>query len=109
MAGNKITIVEPESGAILVTTSLPGRPRWAVYDPTADRLPDAIWFNEAADHVYVAIGDPGLLKVFDPQELAVIQTIEPGLGTQTTAFDSGRQKLFAFRPTTCSALAYSID
>ena len=71
--------------------------------------PDAIWFNPAKDHVYVAIGDPGLLQVVDTKEMAVLQTIETGAGTQTTAFDAKRQDLFIFRPSTCSVLAYAVN
>ena len=71
--------------------------------------PDAIWFNPANDEVYVAIGDPGLVRVVDTKELAVIQTIETGPGAQTTAFDAERQELFVFRPSTCSAVAYAVN
>lgn len=179
VAGNRISIVEPERGEILVTASLPGRPRWAVYDSPSDRYlvnvqmpavvavidpesgsllsswpvassgphgldidrrvrrafvacdagrlvcldlnceqetasveiaggPDAIWFNEATDQVYVAIGEPGLIQVVDAKKMAVIQTFETGFGTRTTAFDTRRQELFVFRPSTCSALAYNV-
>ena len=71
--------------------------------------PDAIWFNPVAGHVYLAIGDPGVVQVVDAGDMAVVETVETGPGAHTLALDVTRQQLYVFRPSTCSALAYSVS
>lgn len=70
--------------------------------------PDAIWFNPVAGEVYVAIGNPGVVQVVSADGLTVTETVETGPGSHTLAFDDLRQELYVFRPSTCSALAYTI-
>jgi hypothetical protein len=45
--------------------------------------PDVIFFNSARHHLYVAIGDPGLVEVFDTDSLDRLQSVatEPGAHT----------------------------
>ncbi len=74
-----------------------------------DGAPDAVWFDAATQSVFVAVGDPGLLHVIDARTLRVEETIETGLGAQTTALDSARQQLFVFRPLSCDFAAYDIS
>ena len=71
--------------------------------------PDAIWFNPLCGHVYLAIGDPGVVQVVDALEMSVIETVETGLGAHTLALDPRRQQLYVFRPSTCSVLAYTVS
>lgn len=68
--------------------------------------PDAIWFNPAAGEIYVAIGKPGVIQVVGTKAMTVTETIETGPGAHTLAFDTRRQHLYVFRPTTSSVLAY---
>ncbi len=71
--------------------------------------PDAIWFNPLCGHVYLAIGNPGVVQVVDAIEMRVIETVETGPGAHTLAFDAKRQRLYVFRPSTCSVLAYAVS
>jgi YVTN family beta-propeller protein len=180
VADDRVSIVDPIGGETLASTSLPGRPRWAVYDVILDRYlvnvrmpavlavigattgqlsaafpvssagphgldldrrasrafvacddrmvvamdsasgaelgcveiggaPDAVWYNDATESVFVAVGDPGLLHVINSRTLRVEETIKTGLGTHTTALDARRQQLFLFRPSTCDVAAYDIS
>jgi DNA-binding beta-propeller fold protein YncE len=94
--GSEVVVIDTRSGAERGRVEIGG-------------APDAIWFNDATQELFVAIGDPGLLQVVDTQTLAVEETVHVGLGTQTTALDSVRQQLYVFRPSTCDVAAYQID
>jgi YVTN family beta-propeller protein len=94
--GRRLIVIDSASGAELGHVDIQGSP-------------DAIWFNDATQSVFVAIGDPGLLHVINSRTLLVEETIETGLGTQTTALDTARQHLFVFRPLTCDVAAYDIQ
>jgi YVTN family beta-propeller protein len=71
--------------------------------------PDAIWFNPVTNHVYLAIGQPGVVQVVDARGLAVIETVETGPGAHTLALDVKRQQLYVFRPSTCTVLAFAVS
>ena len=47
-----------------------------------------IFFNSALRRLYVAIGDPGLLEVFDTGSLHRTERIETEAGAHTIAFDA---------------------
>ena len=69
--------------------------------------PDAIWYNPDRSHLYVAIGQPGVVAVLDTREMAVVQEIATEPGAHTTAFDRARQRLYVFLPRTCVAAVYA--
>jgi DNA-binding beta-propeller fold protein YncE len=69
-------------------------------------VPDVIFFNASLRHLYVAIGDPGVLEVFDTDSLQRIQTISTEAGAHTIAFDPSRNKVYAFLPRTHRAAVY---
>jgi DNA-binding beta-propeller fold protein YncE len=68
--------------------------------------PDAIWFSAAADCLYVAIGDPGVVDVVDGTTLSVVQEVATEKGAHTSAFDGQRHRLFVFVPRSCQATAF---
>jgi DNA-binding beta-propeller fold protein YncE len=68
--------------------------------------PDVIFFNQRLRHLYVAIGDPGVVDVFDTDRLTRIETIQTEPGAHTIGFDAERNKIFAFLPKTHRAAAY---
>lgn len=70
--------------------------------------PDAIWCNPARHHLYVAIGDPGVIQVVDAAAMRVVQTVMTEPGAHTTAFDPQRQLLYVFLPATCQAGIYLV-
>ncbi len=69
-------------------------------------VPDVVFFNAALEHLYVAIGDPGVIEVFDAETMARIETVSTETGAHTLAFDAERNKVYAFLPQTHRAAVY---
>ena len=68
--------------------------------------PDVIFFSQRLRHLYVAIGDPGVVDVFETDRLTRIETIQTELGAHTIGFDAERNKIFAFLPKTHRVAAF---
>ena len=66
-----------------------------------------IFFNRALRHLYVAIGDPGVVDVFDTDEMMRLETIHTEPGAHTLGFDAERNKLYAFFAKTHRAAVYA--
>jgi DNA-binding beta-propeller fold protein YncE len=60
--------------------------------------PDVIFFNRALKHLYVAIGDPGVIDVFDTEGMIRLETVSTEFGAQTIGFDPEQNKVYAFLP-----------
>jgi hypothetical protein len=56
--------------------------------------------------VYVAVGDPGVIEVFDTAPLRRHETLVTEAGAHTLAFDPARNLVCAFLPTTHRAVLY---
>jgi DNA-binding beta-propeller fold protein YncE len=82
-----------DTGEILAKASLSG-------------MPDVIFFNAARKHIYVAIGDPGMIDVFDALALKRIETVTTEKGAHTIGFDPFRNKIHAFLPVTQRAAVF---
>lgn len=67
-------------------------------------VPDVIFFNPTLQHLYVAVGDPGVIDVFETDALAPIDVIPTEKGAHTIGFDFERNKIYAFLPQTHRAL-----
>ena len=68
--------------------------------------PDVIFFNPSLHHLYVAVGDPGVIDVFDTTSLTRMETVSTEKGAHTLAFDTQRNKVYAFLPQTHRAAVY---
>ena len=90
--GQLITL-DATSGKILNASTLSGKP-------------DVIFFNAHLKHLYVAIGDPGVIDVFDTRTMRRDETISTEKGAHTIAFDAARKKVYAFLPQTHRAAIY---
>jgi DNA-binding beta-propeller fold protein YncE len=84
------------SGAVLGTTDLAG-------------APDVIFVNERLRRVYVAVGDPGLIEVFDTDSLRRTESVSTERGAHTLAFDAARDLIYAFLPESHRATVYEDD
>lgn len=69
-------------------------------------LPDVVFFNGALGRVYVAIGDPGVIDVFDSAPLRRRETITTEAGAHTLSFDAARNLVCAFLPASHRAAVY---
>lgn len=69
--------------------------------------PDVVFFNAALGRVYVAIGDPGVIDVFDTAPLRRHETVPTEKGAHTIAFDATRSVVVALLPGTHRAAVYA--
>ena len=69
-------------------------------------VPDVVFFNAALGRVYVAVGDPGVIEVFDTNPLRRHETVSTEAGAHTLAFDQQRNLVCAFLPATHRAAVY---
>ena len=65
-------------------------------------VPDVVFFNRQRQHLYVAVGDPGVIDVFSTASMARLATIETEPGAHTTALSPAGDWLCAFLPRTPS-------
>lgn len=91
--GGKLVTVDIASGKVLQQVEISG-------------APDVIFFNSALQHLYVAVGDPGVIDVFDTRTMERIEVIVTEKGAHTLAFDGQRNKVYAFLPQTHRAAVY---
>ena len=85
--------VDADSGQIVTTETIGG-------------VPDVVFFNPALRRLYVAIGDPGIIEVFDTAPLHRHETIMTERGAHTLSFDQTRNLVCAFLPATRRAAVY---
>jgi DNA-binding beta-propeller fold protein YncE len=89
----KLFAIAPATGEILHTADLSGKP-------------DVIFFNRVRKHLYVAVGDPGVIDVFDTESLNRLEIVSTEKGSHTLAFDAARNKIYAFLPQTHCAQVF---
>lgn len=68
--------------------------------------PDVVFFNVVRSRLYVAIGDPGVIEVYDTNRLEMIDRVETETGAHTFGWDLDRQQIFALVPKSCRALVF---
>jgi DNA-binding beta-propeller fold protein YncE len=69
-------------------------------------VPDVVFFNAARSRLCVAIGDPGVIDVFDTVPLRRHETIPTESGAHTLSFDGARHLVCAFLLTSHRAAVY---
>ncbi len=60
--------------------------------------PDVVFYNPILQHLYVAVGDPGVIDVFDTIRMERIETCPTEKGAHTIALDAPRGRVYAFLP-----------
>jgi hypothetical protein len=68
-----------------------------------------IFVNDRRRRVYVAIGDPGVIEVFDTDTLQRVEAVRTERGAHTLAFDASRDLVYAFLPESHRAAVYRDD
>jgi DNA-binding beta-propeller fold protein YncE len=91
--GKQLFEVDADSGEITNAAPLAG-------------IPDVVFFNAALRRLYVAIGDPGVIEVFDTSKLERREVISTEMGAHTLAFDAASNLVYAFLPATHRAAVY---
>jgi hypothetical protein len=67
-----------------------------------------VFFNGPRQHLYVAIGDPGVIDVFSTSPLERLATVATEAGAHTTALSPSGDRLYAFLPRTHRAAIYEV-
>jgi len=62
--------------------------------------PDVIWLNPRTGHLYVAIGDPGVVQVFETHPLTPVGSIVTAAGAHTLTLDPANGEIHVFLPST---------
>ncbi len=92
--GKALVVLDSRSGTKLAQVELAG-------------VPDVIFFNRERRHLYVAIGEPGLIEVFETDQLRRLEAVRTEAGVHTLGFDPSRNTVYAFLPNTHRALVYA--
>ena len=85
--------IDADSGDVVATEPLAG-------------VPDVVFFNPTLDRLYIAIGEPGVIEVFDTSPLRRHETVATEPGAHTLSFDARRNVVCAFLPATHRAVVY---
>jgi DNA-binding beta-propeller fold protein YncE len=92
--GGQFLAVAIESGAIMGSADLSG-------------VPDVVFLNATLRRVYVAVGDPGVIDVFDADTLRRLESVATEPGAHTIGFDPARHTVYAFLPQSHRAAVYT--
>jgi DNA-binding beta-propeller fold protein YncE len=93
--------------AVLVT--LAARSGTVLDEKPLSGRPDVIFFNRQRRHLYVAVGNPGVIDVFDTADMKSLGRIETERGAHTLALEPSGERLYAFLPDSHRAAVYRID
>lgn len=85
--------VDADSSRVLATEPIAG-------------APDVVFFNPMLSRLYVAIGDPGAIEVFDTAPLRRHEMLATEAGAHTLSFDAARHIVGAFLPASHRASLY---
>ena len=88
--------VDVDTGEVLAAESIAG-------------VPDVVFFNQRLRRLYVAIGEPGVIEVFDTAPLRRHEIVATEVGAHTLSFDARRNIVCAFLPRTHRAAVYRDD
>lgn len=72
-------------------------------------VPDVVWFNPRRRQLYVAVGEPGVVDVFDTTTMKSLGTVVTEKGAHTTAFPQTGDSLIAFLPASHRAALYRVE
>jgi DNA-binding beta-propeller fold protein YncE len=91
--GQVLLVVDSQSGAVQSEHAISG-------------VPDVVFRNAACTHLYVAIGDPGVIDVFDTETMRRLESVPTERGAHTIGFDAARNVVYAFLPETHRAAVF---
>ena len=92
-----------------VLVTLDGRSGKVIGEQPLTGVPDVVFFNGARQQLYVAIGDPGVIDVFDTSTMKRIGSVPTEKGAHTTALAPEGNCVYAFLPATHRAAVYQVD
>jgi DNA-binding beta-propeller fold protein YncE len=90
-----LTTLDAQSGRVIGQEPLSG-------------VPDVVFFNRAREHLYVAVGDPGVIDVFDTATMERVGRVATEKGAHTLALAPAGDRVYAFLPATHRAAIYEV-
>jgi len=84
-----------DAGILFAIDAASGR---VLDDVPLSGAPDVIFFDSRSGHLYVAIGDPGVIDVIDVATMRRREVAPTEPGAHTLALDRKRSKVYAFLP-----------
>ena len=91
--GGKLVSLDSASGAVHDVLELSGGP-------------DVIFLDREFEHLYVAIGDPGVIDVVDTARWRRLESIQTERGAHTIAMDDRAHRVYAFLPASHRAAVF---
>lgn len=91
--GNALVILHRDTGEVRAVLPLPG-------------TPDVVMHDQALRHLYVAVGDPGVIAVADTSSPQIIEVVPTEAGAHTLGTDPDRHTVYAFLPGSGGAAVY---
>jgi len=91
--GKALVVLHRDTGTVQASLSLPGPPDVVMHDPLLG-------------HLYVAIGDPGVIAVADTRSLQMIESVPTELGAHTLGIDPRRHAVYVLLPASGGAAVY---
>lgn len=82
-----------DSGAVLAALPLPGPP-------------DVLMLDPSRGHLYVAIGEPGVIHVVDTEQLEPVETIPTERDAHTIGLSPDGHTVYAFLPASEGTAVY---
>jgi len=70
--------------------------------------PDVVFFDRVRKCLYVAVGDPGTIDVFDTNTMEKLESVATEKGAHTFALAPGGEQLYAFLPANHRAEIYQV-
>lgn len=92
-----------DAGVLLAIEAASGR---VLGEVRLSGAPDVIFLNPRTGHLYVAIGDPGVIDVIDVAAMRTKEIVPTEKGAHTLALDRKRSKVYAFLPRSHRAAAF---
>ena len=91
--GKALVVLDVSSGNELADAKLAG-------------TPDVVFFNRDRRHLYVAIGDPGVIEVFETDGMRRVERVRTEAGAHTLGFDPTSSTVYALLPRSHRALVF---
>ena len=91
------------SGALITLDARSGK---VMGERALSGTPDVVFFNRARQQLYVAVGDPGVIDVFDTATMESLGQIATEKGAHTLALAPAGDRVCAFLPETHRAAIY---
>jgi DNA-binding beta-propeller fold protein YncE len=95
-----------DAGVLVTLDAATGR---VLNESRLSGVPDVVWFNPKRRQLYVAVGDPGVVDVFDTGSMKSLGAVATEKGAHTTAFPPAGDALIAFLSASHRAALYRME